>query len=164
VVSLPEGSKPEDLAEVIEGEYEQVEEDVGIDAKKKTSKAGKRKAPTYRFVTDLNLRPTGEDSLKDFCSARKLGDNQAYTAAFVYYLEKTLSVEKITADHLYTCYKEVSVKSPTNIGQVATNTANRNGWIACSKSEGYKISVQGENFIEHDSLSGVVKDTSGTDS
>ena len=155
-VSLPSGTSPEDVEEFIEDDAEEQDngELFGQEVRKPASKSKPRKSPSYKFVPDLNLRPQGKESLKEFVSCRTLDDNQELTVAFVYYLQKVIGVEKVTPDHLYTCYKEVAKPSPTNIGQVATNTANRNGWIIASRTEGYTVTVQGENFIEHDSKNG----------
>jgi len=109
-----------------------------------------RKPTSYSFVTDLNLRPDNETSLKDFFTQKSPGDQQEQVAVFVYYLARTLELTDIGANHLYTCFNEVGKKVPKNILMVVRNTAIRKGWIDASDSNNLRITTPGENFVGHD--------------
>lgn len=127
------------------------EEDVGQqsnDGPKKPAKA--RKPASYTFVKDLNLRPDGKPSLRDFYNAKQPVDRQEQLAVLLYYLTKTLEKTGVGTNHLYTAWKEVAAPVPPDIAHTARLTANRKNWVDSSKSDDLKLTVTGENFVEHD--------------
>lgn len=146
----------------VESEIEKSEKPPG--QKTKTKRATKRPALTEKgrksrkaqagppkFKSDLNLRPKGKKSLKDFAAEKKPKSNEERFAVMVYYLEKTLQEKAIDRDHIYTCFKELGgVKFPLQIDAVLRNSARRKGWIDTSNSSDLKITTRGENFVEHD--------------
>ena len=69
----------------------------------------------------------------------------------VYYLQHVARVPKITAGHVYTCYKDVGVRPPNDLPQIIRNTGNsKKGWIDCSDSDALKVTNLGETLVEHD--------------
>jgi hypothetical protein len=114
----------------------------------KTAKA--RKAPTYTFVKDLNLRPDGSPSLRDFFAEKKPPDQQSQFAVIVYYLTKILGLSNVSVNHVYAALKDVGKRVPSDIAQIARNTANRKGWLDSSDSNDLKVTTGGENYVEQD--------------
>ncbi len=104
------------------------------------------------MVINLNLSPKGQESLKDFIEKRDANNARKLNAVFVYYLQKIAGVENITPDHIYTCFKQMGIKVPTNMPQSLFDTKHAKGWIDTSNLNDIKISPAGENFVEHDSL------------
>lgn len=96
------------------------------------------------------MRPKGKKSLKDFVSEKKPKTNEERFAVIIYYLEKTLQQRAIDRNYIYTCFKELGVKFPLQIDPVLRNAARRKGWITTSNSSDLKMTVGGENFVEHD--------------
>ena len=130
--------------QVLDAEFEPVEQT----QEKKQRQA--RKGVTYTLLGNLDLRPDGKPSLKDYFAEKSPRDQQEQTAVFVYYLSRVLGETKLNVNHLYTCFKQVEKRVPTNILLVARNTANRKGWVDTSDSNDIKTTTQGENFVEHD--------------
>ena len=124
---------------------------VAVKATKASSKDGKtRTTDTPKLVTNLNLRPTGKKALRDFVSDKKPSDNQARFAVILYYLQKTLALKNISQDHIYTAFKELGTKVPLNISTALMVTRIRKGWINTSNTDDLKLTIGGENFVEHD--------------
>ncbi len=115
----------------------------------KPSNGVKRKARAYTVVADLNLRPEGKKSLVDFYREKAPGNQEEQITVFLYYMSRTLNVSGITDRHIYTCYKAVDERVPPEILQVARNTANRKGWVDASDGKNLRLTVNGENHVEH---------------
>jgi hypothetical protein len=109
-----------------------------------------RKAPTYSFVKDLNLRPDGQASLRQFYADKKPTDQQEKMTVILYYLYRTLEMQNVTTNHIYTGLKEVEERVPKDIAQALRNISNREGWVDSSDSDSLKTTVSGDNFVEHD--------------
>lgn len=139
---------PEDDEVDLDAEDEGEEEQANSGATKVNQKP--RKKPTYQLVSNINLRPDSKQSLKDFYAEKAPSDSQEQSAVFVYYFQKILECKNIGANHLYTAFKEVSVRSPIDIMKVARNTSTRKGWINASDGSNILIEISGENFVEHD--------------
>ncbi len=123
------------------------------ESKKTESKIRTKKRSTnsksYRLVSDLNLRPKDEKSLEEFYNEYSVGNNFERNITILYYLRRVLKLEGIGINHIYTCYKKVGAKIP-NIYQSLADTKNRKGWIDTTNMDDLKVTVQGENYIEHE--------------
>jgi hypothetical protein len=114
-------------------------------------KTKKAKSFAPQLVKDLNLR--GDDkvpSFKSFYEEKKPKMNIHITALAVYYLSKILHYDKIDANAIYTCYKELPVKVPENIPQNLRDTSRSRYGFIDYKDDICTISVRGENLIEKD--------------
>ena len=122
------------------------------DTGQRRSATGKKKG-AYRpqVVRNLNLKPKGQASLRDFVKKKQPKDNQERSALFVYYLGKVAGIDAITCDHVYTCYKDISgLRVPADLPAQLCVVASRKGWIDTRDMENIRITVPGENFVEHD--------------
>lgn len=82
-----------------------------------------------KLVQDLNLKPQGKTSLQDFFrSFKKLSRNEKFLV-YVIYLKDHLGLTKITADHIYTCMREVHDKVPATLKQIISNAKTKTGWF-----------------------------------
>lgn len=104
---------------------------------------------SYSLISDLNLIPNGMESLKDFYSKYKVSNNFEKNIVILYYLKNILGIENVGIDHIYTCYKHLSIRIPI-LGQSLRDTKSRKGWIDTSNSDDLKVTVAGENYIEHE--------------
>jgi len=104
---------------------------------------------SYSLVTSLNLVSNGKDSLKDFFAKYQTKNNFEKNIVILYYLERVIGEENIGINHIYTCYKHVLQKVP-NIYQSLLDTKNRKGWVDTANTENLKVTVSGENYIEHE--------------
>jgi hypothetical protein len=118
--------------------------EVGTKTKKPVSSNG----ATYSIDRNLNLIPKGKQSLNDFYNQYISKNHQDYILIFVYYLEKIANEKNISEDKIYTCYKNSSLPVP-NIKKVLSNIVTRKGWINSLTYSDLKVSVAGENHIEH---------------
>ena len=108
------------------------------------------KPPIMTIVKDLNLRPEGEPSFRDFYAQKKpTTQDQAITVA-VYYLKRFLELDKATPEHIFTCFKDVGRRTPKDLPQAIRDTAKRKGWVDTSERGNIKITNHGENTVEHD--------------
>jgi hypothetical protein len=115
----------------------------------KTGKAKKKETPVT-IVADLNLRPKGKKSLRDFYGEKKPRSNEQSFAVMVYYFEKILAITGITADHIYSAFKDLELRVPARLRTVMSNSATRHRWIDTRNLSDIKLTTHGENFVEHD--------------
>ncbi|HKJ33081.1 MAG TPA: hypothetical protein VKA34_14690 [Balneolales bacterium] len=116
---------------------------------KKRKKSSSNSIKSYSLITDLNLVPNGNESLQDFFSKYNATNNFERNVVILYYLKRILNLDNIGINHIYTCYKHLSLKVPL-LGQSLRDTKNRKGWIDTANSDNLKVAVAGENFIEHE--------------
>ncbi len=116
---------------------------------KNGSKAKSKKDPELLKNLDLS-GGTENDSLKDFYAKYDHKSNFERNLIFVYYLQHVLQEEKITLDHLFTCYRNVGQKIPKALEQSMRDTSKDKGWVDIDDIEDIKVPVAGMNRIEHD--------------
>jgi hypothetical protein len=105
---LPASATPIDEDELLE-ELEDEDEalappNVAMNSKPKKSSY---KPPIMSIVKDLNLRPEGELSFRDFYAQKKPNTQEQAVTVAVYYLRRVLELDKITPEHVFTCFKDV---------------------------------------------------------
>lgn len=118
-------------------------------AKSSTKSTGKSKE-TLVLLKELDLRPSGKKSFKDFYEEKKPGSASEFNTVAVYYLTDTLGMTGVTQNHIYTCYKEVTKRPPEAFNQSLRDTASKNGYIDTSDMSNIKLPLRGRNFVEHD--------------
>lgn len=103
------------------------------------------------LVKDLNLAARGtEPSLKDFCGRYAASSAKDWNLLFVYFLSKFGRATAVSQDHIYTCYKTVGIKPPAAFSQSMFDTANKKGWIDTKSLADIKLTIVGENYVDHD--------------
>lgn len=131
--------------------------------KKAAKKAGVKKAAgpakkkvavgSPKMVGNLNLRPSGKKSLKDFVAAKAPANQDERNAVAVYYLKHELKVDKVSGDHVFTCYREMKDdgwRLPNDLRNSLQQTKSRSGWIDTGDMDDIKISASGINTVEQD--------------
>lgn len=112
--------------------------------------AGKKVSQTgYSMLPNLNLMPSGKESLKDFFSKYQSKSNFDSNILMLYYLKNILKEESVGINHIYTCYKHLAIKVP-NIKQSLIDTKNRKGWIDSANTDNLQVTIHGENYVEHE--------------
>jgi hypothetical protein len=61
-----------------------------------------------------------------------------------------MNLTNVSYNQIYTCYKEISKKTPEAFKQSFTDTKNKQGYIDISDDGVLSLSLRGENFVEHD--------------
>ncbi len=107
---------------------------------------------TAQIVKDLNLASVdGKPSFRDFFDEKKPETFVEFNAVSVYYLTKTRGLSEITPNHIYTCYKSAERKVPPSLRASLRETSrSRYGYIDASDMNNLKMSIHGENFVEHE--------------
>lgn len=114
-------------------------------ASKSNAKSAKMSQP--RFINDLNLSPTGKESLADFmkkCNYRKSASQR--NLLFVYYLKQRLNVSNVTQDHVFTCYRNLGVELPTDLYHSLSDTISKNHWLM--NMSDLSLTIKGINYVE----------------
>lgn len=148
------GRLEEDVIDV-EGEYVDDDEDDGdyegheATPVKPASPPRTRRPPTRKLIGDLNLRPEGQSTFWEFCQQKNPLSVPEFIAVFVYYLQHKVNVDKITYDHIFTCFKKLPMKVPKNVDQSVRDCASKKAWIRINE-HAVVMEIDGENFVEHD--------------
>lgn len=117
-------------------------------SKKTYSKTGN----TNQFTLDrqLNLRPDGKETLKDFAANYQMDSSAKQIVVIVYYLKEILKLSKVSANHIFTGLDELNVRIPKSLNQIIVNTKGREGWLDYSGLDDINLSMQGRNAIKFD--------------
>lgn len=102
------------------------------------------------LIKDLNLKPSGKKSFKDFVSEKAPSSNPEKCLTAVYYLQNVLGLSKVGANHVYTCFKVEGWRVPSDLVNTLQWAASQEGWFDTKDREEIKVTTHGENHIEHD--------------
>ncbi|MFL6513943.1 MAG: hypothetical protein ACJ8M1_02860 [Chthoniobacterales bacterium] len=127
----------------------------GTNKSPKAAKAGKSSKGFSRI--DIDLRPSGKTSLKDYVSQFETPSKDELYLLSVGYLTDQIGVKNVTASHIYTCLDELNERIPTHLKQVLRNIKNKKGWIDTSDSDDLTITIKGKNHLKHDMPKAKVK-------
>ena len=112
-----------------------------------------RRAANYapKIAKDLDLSGKGDkESLKDFAARYEAGSNFERNLVYMYYLSQILEKSPVTMDDVFTCYRSLQVKAPTDLYSSLFDTARHKGWVDVKSTENVEITVPGINHLEHD--------------
>ncbi len=101
-------------------------------------------------LKDLNLRPEGTQSLADFVAEKGPKSDHERKLLAVYYLTRILEIDDVSVDHVYSCFKEMNWKVPTDLAAGLRLTASKKAWIDTSDMSSIRVAIPGENFVEQD--------------
>jgi hypothetical protein len=123
-------------------------------AKKKSAADGERPASKRRvarnpfsMVTDLDLSPTGKESLEDFIGRAQPKSHEENGVATVYWLAQIGGRTPVTQDMIFTVYRELKWTLPTDLSNVLSRTGSK-GWIDPSNREDMTVTTLGLNQVE----------------
>lgn len=130
---------------------EDLNPDTGEESKSSSTKRTRpSKQPKLKMVSNLNFFEKGKTTLREFFAEKNPKDDQQKIVVFLYYLAKTLNLQNITPDHIYTCFKDLQEKIPSNLHQAIRNIKDRRRWIDFSTINDIQLTVQGENLVEQE--------------
>jgi hypothetical protein len=122
-------------------------------SKRKRKQARRKAKPSTAHpsvVKDLNVRPSNKKSFKDFAAEKNPTSNDMRNSLAIFYLRRYLGIQKISFNHVYTCYKAADWRVPANILNSLRQTSSRHGWIDPSDKDDIQLTPLGENLVEHD--------------
>jgi hypothetical protein len=115
-------------------------------------KGHSRKAKRHQsvgLVKDLSLRPKGKKSFIDFADEKKPPNHNDKVTVCAFWLSKEAG-QKVTAEHVNTCYQGADWKRPTDLRDTLRQTASKKGWIDTADSDDIKVTTSGEDHVRHD--------------
>lgn len=124
-----------------------------VKGKRKTSgrrPAKKASKASHSIVKDLILKPKGQQSFAEFVTDKSPSSNAERCVAAAYYVDRVLKKAPVSADHVYTCFKDVAWRIPADLCNALQWTASRKGWLLTSDMSDIRLTPRGENLIEHD--------------
>ena len=144
-------ANPVNNIETIIPEIIQKEEEKGVKTlkshnAKKTKSSGNQ---SYNLISSLDLVSKGKMSLKDYFGQFITKNNFEYNIVILNYLKNEIHEENVGVNHIYTCYKHLSIKVPS-LKQSLFDTKHRKGWIETANLDDLQITVAGENFMDHE--------------
>jgi hypothetical protein len=87
---------------------------------------------------------------RDFIAEKSPKTNEERYAVILYYLQRVLSVENVNRDHVFTAFKDASIRVPKDIDGGLRKTGARKGWVNTEDKNDLRITITGENLVEHD--------------
>lgn len=124
-----------------------------LKSKKTKSQSKAKSKESHKIVADLNLLPQDKESFTTFFARKTTGNstlsNQEFNVLAVYYLKNILGIDKVSPDHIYSCYKDVGQIVPIALVQSLRDTASLKSWIDTSDTNDIKLLINGENLVEH---------------
>lgn len=115
-----------------------------LEVKKSKNRGSKN---SLKRVVDLNLYPDKADSLKVFYEKFQCKNDHEKILVFVHYLEEILKVVPITANHIYTCYDDLNLRTPEDLQQTVRSAKSITGWLDGNNSA-LAVSIKGKNYIK----------------
>lgn len=110
-----------------------------------------RRSGGPKQLMDLDLTPRGKVSFHDFVSEKRPKTNHDRNVVSVYYCAGILDVGAVTADHVFTCYRDMGWRLPSpNLNNGLSLTASRKRFIDTSDYDNITLTSKGLNYVEHD--------------
>jgi hypothetical protein len=125
-------------------------------AKPKTTTPGavpkvKKRASGPAIVKDLSLRPKGKKAWPDVAMEKAPRTHQEKQLLAVFWLTREAGMDSgITVDHVNTCYQGAKWPRPSDLTNALSVTAKKSGWLDTSDKSDIKLTVAGEDHVDHD--------------
>jgi hypothetical protein len=117
---------------------------------KKTKKRNGSRNDTNKYIEIDGFNVNSINELREFYKEKSPRNGFERNTVFLYFLEKTKKVGKITVDHIYTCHKHTNIPVPNALKQNLFDTAFRKHWINTTDMNDLKLTTAGENLVEHE--------------
>jgi hypothetical protein len=102
------------------------------------------------LVPDLNFRPDGQQTLKEFVDEKRPKNDIEAALATVYYMKRIMDLPKIGPSHVMTAFKEAGKQIPKDVKQTIRNVKKSRMWLNFADIEDVGITTQGDNYVEYD--------------
>lgn len=121
-----------------------------VESPKATRRPRRKRTRGPTVKKDLDLRPKGKPSLREFAESRKPTNNDDKNVLSVYYLRRIADVNVVSIDHVFTCYKAMGWREPTDLASSLRLTASKKSFLDTSTGDDIKLTSIGRNHVEHD--------------
>jgi hypothetical protein len=146
--AVEEAEEPIDLKE----DEEALSEEAADSNARRPRGSGKKvdRNAGLNLLPDLNFRPTGQQSLKQFVDEKNPKNDLEAVLVMVYYMQHVMSLTKIGPAHIMTAFKEAGKAIPVDLRQTVRNVKKAKMWLNFTDIEDLRTTTQGDNFIEHE--------------
>ncbi len=111
--------------------------------KKGNVKSDEPKVDKTLDLSGVNQAP----SLKDFVSQYQPKTNMERNVVFIGYLKDKMETDKVSMDHVWTCYHDLELNFPVSMKQSLYDTSSKKSWINVPSLDDLSLSVQGNNWL-----------------
>lgn len=116
----------------------------------KSKKARSRSVHTPKVIK-LDLTGGGKNSLEAFAESKKPKSDMDKYEVIAYWLKSALNLDEVGPDHMYTCFKALKWRVPSNIGQGFRNAKRSHAAFEFGSQPGvYTMTHLGDNRVELD--------------
>lgn len=135
--------------------FQKLMDSLTIQKKAKPVRKKKKKpsilAQVPQLIKDLDLSG-GDDkpSLREFYGRYSPKIYQEKNLIFCYYLQNVINHTPITVNHVFTCYRNIGIKTSKALHQSLLDTSHHKGWLDTSSMDNITVPVAGLNYMEHD--------------
>jgi hypothetical protein len=113
----------------------------------KVARRSKRKPSAVR---SLDLAPKGKTSFKDFVAEKQPKTNHDRNTVSVYYLAEELGMSGVTLEHVFTCYRDMGWREPSDLANSLSLTAYHKRFLDTADMENITVTAPGRNHVKHD--------------
>lgn len=124
--------------------------DGGPSRPRRTRRGRRRTSRRSEPIRNLDFRPSGKVSFKDFVSEKKPTSLYQKNVLAVWYLEQVLEVTEIGVGHVLAAYKECSWREPSSPDNSLQVTASKHHWIDTSNMTQIRTTPSGRNLVQYD--------------
>lgn len=102
------------------------------------------------LVHDLNFRPDGHLTLREFFAEKASGNDMEDILVVVYYMQHIMGVSKIGLGHIRTALVDVSRSIPLDLRQTIRNMRGKKAWVKYTDLDDITTATAGDNRVLHD--------------
>jgi hypothetical protein len=102
------------------------------------------------LVHDLDFRPQGHPTLRDFFAEKSAGTDMEQILVVVYFMQHNMLLRKIGPSHILTALKDVGKSIPLDLKQTIRNMRDKKAWIKFADIDDISTATAGDNHVIHD--------------
>jgi hypothetical protein len=102
----------------------------------------------YKVIERLDFTHTKGIHFKDFLNDYNLNTHSKKILAYIYFLKKSLNVEKVTLNHIYTAFVYLNVSVPKSLYQIISDLKNKFNWVEFDSTSNIQISETGVQMLK----------------
>ncbi len=118
--------------------------------KKSSSSKNLQGGKSFSLDRDLNLRPKGKESLKEFANKYDISSAQKQIVVIVYYFSEVLDMSDINGNHVYTGLDALDIPIPSRLDNMISQTKSTNGFLNYKSYDDISLSTKGRNAVKYD--------------
>jgi hypothetical protein len=124
--------------------------DTTATTRKRGTGAKKDRNAGINLVPNLDFRPKGKQSLKEFFAEKMPRFDQEQVLVVVYYMQHTLTLPSIGLGHVLTAFKDVGKPVPVDLRSTIRNIKKKKAFLNFTDMKAIRTTTQGNNYVEHD--------------